>query len=95
MVENIEKGSDFLNQNQNNLIMIEKAKKIYNFLNKPENNHLKEFVKNFNEPNGFVFSISEEYREIIDGLDDDGHSGNSFAICMRYCQKLVNLECQL
>jgi hypothetical protein len=72
--------------------MEEKVKNAYNFLNQPENTHLKEFVKIFNEPDGFAFSISEQYTEIIDALDFDGHSGSSLAMCMRECQRLFNLE---
>ena len=62
------------------------------FLNMPQNKHLKEFVTTFNEPHGFAFSMSEQYTEIINGLDGDGHSGSSLALCMRKCQRLFNLE---
>jgi hypothetical protein len=72
--------------------MEEKIQNVYNFLIQPENKHLKEFVKTFNEPDGFVFSTSEECTEISDALDSDGHSGSSLAMCMRHCQKLFNLE---
>ena len=74
--------------------MEEKVQSAYNFLNQTENKHLKEFVKNFNQPHGFAFCESSEYTEIIDGLDADGHSGSSLAMCMRACQKIFNLESQ-
>ena len=74
--------------------MEEKVQKAYDFLNQPENKHLKEFVKNFNQHNGFAFCISPEYKEIGDALDDDGHSGSSLAMCMRACQSIFNLEAQ-
>lgn len=76
------------------MIMEEKVQNAYYFLNQPENEHLKEFVKNFNEPNGFSFCISPEYTEINDALDNDGHSGSSLAMCMRACQRLFILEDQ-
>jgi hypothetical protein len=74
--------------------MEEKVQNAYNFLNQPENTHLKEFVKIFNGPDGFSFSTAEQYTEIIDALDSDGHSGCSLAMCMRECQRLFNLESQ-
>jgi hypothetical protein len=72
--------------------MEDKVQNAYNFLTSPENKHLKEFVKTFNEPNGFAFSVSEHYKEIMDRIDEDGHSAASLAMCMRACQKLFNLE---
>ena len=74
--------------------MEDKVQKAYDFLNQSENKHLKEFVKTFNEPNGFAFSTSPEYTEIIDNINDDTHSGASLASCMRTCQKIFNLEAQ-
>jgi hypothetical protein len=74
--------------------MEDKVQNAYDFLNQPENKHLKEFVKNFNQLNGFAFCISPEYTEIINALDEDGHSGSSLATCMRACQKIFNLESQ-
>ena len=74
--------------------MEDKVQSAYDFLNQPENKYLKEFVKNFNQPNGFAFCVSPEYAEINDALDNDGHSGSSLAMCMRACQRLFNLEAQ-
>jgi hypothetical protein len=74
--------------------MEDKVQSAYDFLNQPENKHLKEFVKTFKQPNGFAFCVSPEYKEIMDALDDDGHSGSSLAMCMRSCQRLFNLEAQ-
>ena len=75
--------------------MEDKVQKAYDFLNQHKNNHLKEFVKTFNESDGFVFSISEQYIEIMDGIGEEGHSSASLALCMRVCQKLFNLESQI
>jgi hypothetical protein len=74
--------------------MEDKVQSAYNCLNQPENKHLKEFVKTFNQPHGFAFCVSPEYLQIIILLDDDGHSGSSLAMCMRACQRLFNLESQ-
>ena len=74
--------------------MEDKVQLAYDFLNQPENKHLKEFVKTFKQPNGFAFCESQEYKKIIDAIMDDGHSGSSLALCMRACQKLFNLEAQ-
>ena len=74
--------------------MDDKVQSAYDFLNQPENKHLKDFVKNFNQPKGFVFSLSPEYTEIMDGINEEGHSGASLALCVRSCQRLFNLEDQ-
>ena len=65
---------------------------LYDFLNQLENKHLKEFVKSFNEPNGFIYSTSNQYCEIMNGIYEDGHSAASIALCARECQRLFNLE---
>jgi len=72
--------------------MENKTQKIYDFLIKPENEHLKEFVKSFDEPDGFTFSISKEYLEIMDTIDEDGHSGLSLALSLRQCQNIFLKE---
>ena len=74
--------------------MEDKVQKAYDYLNLAENKHLKEFVKTFAEKNGFSSSTAPEYKEIMDYLEEDGHSGCSLAICMRSCQKIFNLESQ-
>ena len=60
----------------------------YTFLN--ENEKLKYFVKNFNEPNGFIGSNDESINIIASALEEDMHSGLSFALTMRCCQSIFN-----
>ncbi len=72
--------------------MDEYVKNLYNFLNQDENKHLKEFVKSFNEPNIFSFCCSKQYIEILNGIEENGHSASSLAMCVHECQKLFNLE---
>lgn len=74
--------------------MEEIVQKVYDFLNIPENKNLKEFVKTFHEPNGFAYCTKKEYMDIMNGIDEDCHSGVSLASCLRTCQKLFNLESQ-
>lgn len=61
------------------------------FLN--ENTNIKEFVKNFDDnKKGFMFS-SHPYVHAISSsplVEQDGHSGASFACCLRQCQKILN-----
>jgi len=62
----------------------------YSFLTNNNNTQLYDFVKNFNEEYGFAWSVSPEIQIISDALDDDGHSGSSFAVVMRACQSIFN-----
>lgn len=57
-----------------------------NFFNKPENIHLKEYVKNFNEPNGFFSCHSNEFTEICNGVDENNNLDNSIVLFLRKCQ---------
>lgn len=45
------------------------------------------YVKNFNGPKGFSFTSHPIIDKISDATDSDGHSGASFSICLRICQK--------
>ena len=56
---------------------------------KPE---LIEFVRDFDEPTGFMFSSDARVTEIDEALDSDGHSGASFACCLRVCQQTLRDE---
>ena len=51
-----------------------------------------DYVKNFNEPNGFAFTSHSIIEKISDATDSDGHSGASFSICLRICQKKLIAE---
>jgi hypothetical protein len=61
------------------------------FLN--ENPNIKEFVKNFNDnERGFMFS-NHPYIYVIGSsplVDQDGHTGATFACCLRECQQILN-----
>jgi len=63
---------------------------VQNMLNyiktKPE---LVKFVREFNDPMGFLFSKSPYVAEIDYAVDSDGHSGSSFSWCMRQCQAIL------
>jgi|APSaa5957512535_1039671.scaffolds.fasta_scaffold161578_2 hypothetical protein len=59
-----------------------------------ENYELSQFVKTFDDQeNGFMFSSNKHLSSISQLVDDDAHSGASFACCLRECQyrlKLLN-----
>jgi len=58
----------------------------HNFLT--EHKNLYHFVKNFNEVDGFAWSSAPEIDAISNGIENDGHSGASFAFTMRACQRI-------
>ncbi len=60
--------------------------KTYNFLN--SNQTLKDYVTNFNDPQGFAWTIDPEVNIIHDALNDDISTPNSFAIILRTCQRI-------
>ena len=47
-----------------------------------------DFVKNFNEPTGFMWSIDERLFKIFDGINNSNHSPSSFALTLRVCQNI-------
>jgi hypothetical protein len=49
---------------------------------------LVDFIKNFNEEGGFMFSFDKRLFEIYKELDSDDHSASSFAITLRCCQNI-------
>ncbi len=54
---------------------------------------LADFVKKFsNDDTGFVWSADPRISAIAEGLDKDGHSGASFACCLRACQQKLQLR---
>lgn len=65
---------------------------MYNFFNKPENLYLKEYVKNFNEPNGFFSCHSNEFTEICNGVDENNNLDNSIVLFLRKCQYIFTHE---
>lgn len=51
------------------------------------------FIENFNEQNGFMFSSSPNIGRIISKIEQlgyGGHSGSSFAFTMRAMQNIAN-----
>ena len=61
---------------------------MYNLLNKSENQHLKEYVTNFNDPVGFVWTTDQEVNIIYDAINDPDASPSSFALQLRACQSI-------
>jgi hypothetical protein len=53
---------------------------------------LSEFVANFNDKNGFMWSDDKRVNQIGNAVIEDGHSGASFALCLRMCQSILNKE---
>lgn len=51
---------------------------------------LSEFVANFNDKNGFMWSDDKRVNQIGNAVIEDGHSGASFALCLRMCQKILS-----
>ena len=54
---------------------------------------LSEFVANFNDnEKGFMWSDDKRVNQIGNAVIEDGHSGASFALCLRMCQSILNKE---
>ena len=51
------------------------------------NESFKEYVVNFNGNQGFMWDSDPRNAAISKAVDCDGHSGASFAICLRECQR--------
>jgi hypothetical protein len=47
-----------------------------------------EFVKNFNEPTGFMWSLDQRIFTIFDAIHNVNHSPTSFALTLRVCQNI-------
>ena len=63
-----------------------------NFFNKPENLYLKEYVKNFDEPNGFSNCHSNEFIEICNGVDENSNLDSGIVLYLRKCQYIFTNE---
>lgn len=59
-----------------------------------EDNKRINFIKNFNDKTGFMFSDNPIVNEIgnYSKVLNDGHSGCSFALTLRVCQKILKYE---
>ena len=72
----------------NILIQID-IKKLMNFLT--ANPILSNFVKNFDEVTGFIWSENILMDNIINNINDDDHySPSSLSLCLRECQRRLN-----
>ncbi len=51
-----------------------------------------DYVKNFNEHNGFMFANSSLLEDIKDAIDSENpiHSGASLAMSLQQCKKILN-----
>ena len=49
---------------------------------------LVDFVKNFDEDSGFMWSSDERKIKILDGINNPNHSPTSFALTLRICQTI-------
>lgn len=47
-----------------------------------------DFVKNFDDPTGFMWSRDERLFKIFDGINNPIHSPSSFALTLRVCQNI-------
>ena len=68
-------------------------KQIQNALAVIKELQLEDFVKNFgDEETGFMWSSDPRVQQIGEKLESDGHSGASFALTLRECQRRLNEE---
>lgn len=64
----------------------EMAEQALNYINEfPE---FIDFVKNFDESTGFMWSSDERLFKIFDGINNPNHSPTSFALTLRVCQNI-------
>lgn len=51
-----------------------------------------EHVRNFMDPNGFMFNESPLLEDIKDAIDEDNpiHSGASLAMCLQKCKQILS-----
>jgi len=61
---------------------------MYNHINK--NPEWVDFIRDFNDDNGFLFSKDERITDIYNAVtaETDIHSGSSFALSLRGCQSI-------
>jgi len=81
-------SNDYINnQYQQNLL-----NNFLDFFNKNENNNLKQWVKNFNDPSGFMFTEADEIITICKALDPEAKLDNSIVWFLRECQNIFKNE---
>jgi hypothetical protein len=81
-------SNDYINnQYQQNIL-----NNFIDFFNKNENNDLKQWVKNFNEPSGFMFTEADEIITICEALDSEKQLDNNIVWILRECQHIFKNE---
>ena len=68
---------------------METEKCVMNMLNAIRTLGLDDFVRDFDGEQGFMWSNDKRIYDIGDKVVSDGHSGASFACCLRQCQQLL------
>lgn len=68
---------------------MESEKCVMNMLNAIRTLGLDDFVRDFDDEQGFMWSNDKRIYDIGDKVISDGHSGASFACCLRQCQQLL------
>ena len=80
------------NNNSNNQYEETILNSFLNFFNKNKNNNLKQWVKNFNEPSGFMFTEANEMSIICNTVDPGAKLDNSIVWYLRKCQTIFQNE---
>ena len=65
---------------------------VRNMMNVIHELNLESFVRDFDNKNGFMRTDDNRINKIGNLVLSDGHSGCSFACCLRNCQYYLNLE---
>ena len=68
---------------------MESEKCVKNMLNAIRTLGLDDFVRDFDNEEGFMWSNDKRIYDIGEKVVSDGHSGASFACCLRQCQQLL------
>jgi hypothetical protein len=82
-------NNDDDNQNEQVQVILDN---FLNFFNKNKNNDLKQWVKNFDEPNGFMFTEADEITTICNACDPKAELANSIVWFLRKCQTIFKNE---
>ena len=82
-------NNDDDNQNEQEQVILDN---FLNLFNKNKNNDLKQWVKNFDEPNGFMFTEADEITTICNACDPKAELANSIVWFLRECQHIFQNE---
>lgn len=66
-------------------------KNAMDFLNLPENENLKNYVKTFDGERGFLWTFSEELSQIKLALSNETNSPLSLALVLQECRALLHI----